>query len=333
VHVGANSVKVWTALSIVYVVWGSTYLAIRFTVETMPAELSGGVRFLIAGVILAAVVVVRRGPRALLAGGIRLRNAAICGLLVLMGGNGTVVIAETRVPSGLTALLVASVPLWMIVMRRATGAYIRGLTYVGVVLGLGGVALLFARSGGGDTDLRYAALVLMAAFFWSLGSLLATRIDVPGEPMVLTTVEMLAAGVVMILFAGVRGEYARVDLATITTKSWLALAYLIVFGSLVAFSAYIWVFANAPTSLVSTYAYVNPAVAVALGALLAGERLAPTEILGGLVILTAVLLVVRSEAKQPAPAEPAEPAEPVPALVGDVTPPPELVESCSSSAR
>jgi drug/metabolite transporter (DMT)-like permease len=324
---GASSVKVWTALSIVYVVWGSTYLAIRFTVETMPPELSGGVRFLIAGLVLAAVVVARRGPRTLLAGGKRTRNAAICGVLVLMGGNGTVVIAETKVPSGLTALLVATVPLWLIVMRRTAGARIRGLTYVGVVLGLGGVALLFARSSGGDTNLWYASLVILAAFFWSLGSLLATRIDVPGEPMVLTTVEMLAAGVAMILFAGLRGEYARVDLGAITTKSWVALAYLIVFGSLVAFSAYIWVFGHAPTSLVSTYAYVNPAVAVALGALLAGERLAPTEILGGLVILTAVVLVVRSEAQRPT-----APAEPVRPLVDELTSP-ELVESCPSPAR
>jgi drug/metabolite transporter (DMT)-like permease len=324
---GVSSVKVWTALSIVYVVWGSTYLAIRFTVETMPPELSGGVRFLVAGLVLAAVVAARRGPRALLAGGTRTRNAAICGLLVLMGGNGTVVIAETKVPSGLTALLVATVPLWLIVMRRTAGARIRGLTYVGVVLGLGGVALLFARSSGGDANLWYAALVILAAFFWSLGSLLATRIDVPGEPMVLTTVEMLAAGIAMILFAGLRGEYARIDLGAFTTKSWLALAYLIVFGSLIAFSAYIWVFGNAPTSLVSTYAYVNPAVAVALGALLAGERLAPTEILGGLVILTAVVLVVRSEAPRPA-----APAEPVRPLVDGLTPP-ELAESCASPAR
>jgi drug/metabolite transporter (DMT)-like permease len=145
--------------------------------------------------------------------------------------------------------------------------------------------------------------------------------------MVLTTVEMLAAGIAMILFAGLRGEYARIDLGAFTTKSWLALAYLIVFGSLIAFSAYIWVFGNAPTSLVSTYAYVNPAVAVALGALLAGERLAPTEILGGLVILTAVVLVVRSEASRPAP-----PAEPVRPLVDGLTPP-ELAESCASPAR
>jgi drug/metabolite transporter (DMT)-like permease len=145
--------------------------------------------------------------------------------------------------------------------------------------------------------------------------------------MVLTTVEMLAAGVAMILFAGARVEYARVDLGAITTKSWLALAYLVVFGSLVAFSAYIWVFGNAPTSLVSTYAYVNPAVAVALGALLDGERLAPTEILGGLVILAAVVLVVRSEAQRPA-----APAGPVQPLVDDMTPP-ELAEPCPSPAR
>ena len=300
---GASSAKVWTALSIVYVVWGSTYL-----------------------VILAVVVAARRGPRALLAGAKRTRNAAICGLLVLMGGNGVVVIAETRVPSGLTALLVATVPLWLIVMRRVAGAHIRGLTYAGVVLGLGGVALLFARNSGGDTDLWYAALVIMAAFFWSLGSLLAPRIDVPGEPMVLTTVEMVAAGVAMILFAGLRGEYGRVDLSAITAKSWLALAYLIVFGSLIAFSAYIWVFGNAPTSLVSTYAYVNPAVAVALGALLASERLAPMEIVGGLVILAAVVLVVRSEAERSAPAEPTRP-------VVDGVPPPELAEPCPSPAR
>jgi drug/metabolite transporter (DMT)-like permease len=307
----SNSIRVWSALSIVYVVWGSTYLAIRFAVATMPPMLSAGLRFLAAGLILAAIVAVRGGARALMPARREVRNAVICGLLVLMGGNGLVVTAETRVPSGLTALLVACVPLWMIVLRRAAGDIVRPLTYVGVVLGLAGVALLFARGGGGHTDLRYAALVVLAAFFWSLGSLLATRAKVPREPAVLTTIEMLAAGVVMTLVAGARGEYGRVHLSEITAKSWLAFAYLVVFGSLVAFSAYIWVFGHAPTSLVSTYAYVNPAVAVVLGVMFAGEHLTGTEVLGGLVILASVLLVVRSEARPdraPIPVPEATPA-------------------------
>ncbi len=293
----ASSVKIWTALSIVYVVWGSTYLAIRWSVETIPPLISAGSRFALAGVLLGVIVLAVKGKAAFRTGWPASRNGIICGLLVLGGGNGMLVLAETKVPSGLAALLVAAVPLWLVILRRASGSSVPVLTWVGVLIGLGGVGLLFARGSGGHTDLRYAALVVVASFSWSLGSFLATRIEVPAEPMVLSTYEMLAAGVVMSAVAGIRGEYGRLQLSEVSTKSWLSLVYLVVFGSLLAFSAYIWVFGNAPTSLVSTYAYVNPAVAVVLGVLLANESLTALELIGGAVILTAVVIVVRSEGR------------------------------------
>lgn len=317
----ASGVKIWTALSIVYVVWGSTYLAIRWSVETIPPLISAGSRFAVAGVLLGVIVLAVRGKAAFRAGWPASRNAILCGVLVLGGGNGMLVLAETKVPSGLAALLVAAVPLWLVILRRATGASVPVLTWVGVVVGLAGVGLLFARGGSGHTDLRYAALVVVASFSWSVGSFLATRIEVPAEPMVLSTYEMLAAGVVMSAVAGLRGEYGRLHFADVSTKSWLSLAYLVVFGSLLAFSAYIWVFGNAPTSLVATYAYVNPAVAVALGVVLANEKLNGMELVGGAVILAAVIIVVRSESRRAPRDEPAAgPAAGLPAGEECVTP-------------
>ncbi len=316
------SARVWFALGIVYVVWGSTYLAIRWTVETMPPFLSAGMRFVVAGMLLAAYLRVRRArggtsrsgardhpgsgggrPQARPASDrVRLRNAALCGVLVLASGNGLVVFAETRVPSGLAALLVAAVPLWLVVLRRVAGDRTPALTLLGVLVGLAGVAvLLLPGSRGGHVQVLYCLVVLLAALSWSAGSLLAVRLPVPDEPARLSSIEMLAGGVVLLAAAAARGEFTRFDLSTVSAKSWLSLGYLIVFGSLVAFSAYVWVFANAPTSLVATYAYVNPAVAVLLGAGLAGERLTPVEALGGLVILGSVVLVVTAESRASPP--------------------------------
>lgn len=291
------SARVWFALGIVYVVWGSTYLAIRWNVETMPPFLGASIRFLVAGAMLAAYLRIRRGrqPRTERR---RLGTAALAGVLTLAGGNGLVVFAETRVPSGLAALLIAAVPLWLVVLRRIAGDRTHPLTMVGVLVGLVGVAtLLLPGSRGGHVDLPYCLLLLVAALSWSAGSLLAVRRPVPQDPARLSSVEMLAGGAVLLAVSGAKGEIGSFDPAAVSTRSWLALGYLIVFGSLVAFSAYLWVFANAPTSLVATYAYVNPAVAVALGALLAGERLTLVEGLGALVILASVVVVVSAESR------------------------------------
>jgi drug/metabolite transporter (DMT)-like permease len=265
----------------------------------MPAFTSAAVRFLLAGAILGVAARVRKGRAAWRIERPRVRNAAVCGALTLAGGNGVLVLAETRVPSGLAALLVAVVPLWLVLLRRFVGDRTPALTLAGVLVGLAGVALLLLPgSGGKHFDVAYAALILLAALSWSMGSLLVTRTTVPDEPAMLSSIEMVAGGAVLLVAAASRGEFARLHLGDISTKSWLSLAYLVVFGSIVAFSAYLYALANAPTSLVATYAYVNPVVAVALGVMLAGEHLTSSEVAGGLVIVASVVLVVSAEGRR-----------------------------------
>jgi drug/metabolite transporter (DMT)-like permease len=289
--------RAWIALLIVYVVWGSTYLAIKWSVQTMPALTSAAARFLVAGLLLALFARMRRGSAVWRMEPVRWRNAAICGVLLLTGGNGLVVLAETRVPSGLAALLVAVVPLWMILLRTALGDRTPMLSMIGVLIGLGGAALLLLPGSGGHANLGYSLLVVLAALSWAIGSVLVTRVPVPTEAAVMSSIEMMAGGSALIVAAAARGEFAELHLGDISAKSWLSLAYLIVFGSIVAFSAYMYALANGPTSLVATYAYVNPLVAVFLGVLLDHEHLTRTELIGGLVIVASVGVVVSAEGR------------------------------------
>jgi drug/metabolite transporter (DMT)-like permease len=182
-------------------------------------------------------------------------------------------------------------------------------TVGGVLLGFAGVALIFLPGGNSGTDLAYASLVVVAALSWSIGSLLQTLRPVPADPLTLTAIEMLAGGAVLLVVATGRGELSGFDVTAVPGRSWFALAYLIVFGSLLAFTAYVWLLGNAPVSLVSTYAYVNPAVAVLLGVLIAGESLTGSALAGGLVVLAAVAVVVTAESRRSrAPAEASSPA-------------------------
>lgn len=295
------NVRTAGALGIVYVVWGSTYLAIRYAVEDFPPLLSGALRFVTAALLLLAYLVLRRGRSALRATRTQVVTAALSGILLLAGGNGLVTIAEQRVDSGLVALLIACTPLWIVVLRTLLRDRPAPATAIGVLIGLGGVALIFlpgGASGSGGTDVPYAALCVLAALSWSAGSLLVTLRPVPADPLMLTTVEMAAGGAVLAVASAARGELSGFAFGAVTGSSWLALAYLIVFGSLVAFTAYVWLLGNAPVSLVATYAYVNPAVAVLLGALFADERLTGSALAGGLVVLAAVALVVTAESRR-----------------------------------
>jgi drug/metabolite transporter (DMT)-like permease len=287
---------VWAALGVVYVVWGSTYLAIRFAIETLPPLVSAGLRFLTAGLLMLALVVALRGRSALRAPRTQVGTAAVTGVLLLLGGNGLVSIGEQKVPSGLAALLVGCVPLWIVAFRVLLRERPGALTVAGMLLGFAGVALIFLPRGGGSAaDPGYAALIVLASLSWAVGSLLVARRPVPADPLVLTTVQMLAGGAALLAVAAVGGEFAHLAPGAVTARSWLALGYLVVFGSLVAFTAYVWLLGRAPVSVVSTYAYVNPAVAVLLGVMLAGERLTATTLAGGLVILVAVAMVVTTE--------------------------------------
>ncbi|MGA5700529.1 EamA family transporter [Peterkaempfera bronchialis] len=286
---------VWGALAIVYVVWGSTYLGIRIAVETMPPFLSAAARFLVAGALLAGLVAWRQGPAALRATPRQLGSAALVGLLLLLGGNGLVVLAETSVPSGLTALLIAVVPVWVVLLRTASGDRPRTATFGGVLLGLVGLLVLTVPGLSGEVKLGGLVTVIAATLMWSTGSFSAARIPMPANPFATSAYEMVAGGLGCLLLGLARGEQHGLDLAAVSTRSWLALAYLVVFGSLVAFTAYAWLLHSAPLSLVATYAYVNPVVAVFLGWLVLSEPLSWPILLGGAIVVAGVCVVVSTE--------------------------------------
>ncbi|MEN3362220.1 MAG: hypothetical protein V7637_6202 [Mycobacteriales bacterium] len=312
---GGLGLRVWVALGVVYLVWGSTYLGIKFAIESVPALLHAAVRFAVAGLILLIAVVAVRGRAVLRVSAAQLTTAAVSGVLLLAGGNGLVSVGEERVPSGVAALIVASVPLWIVVLRAALRDRPAPATAFGVLVGFAGVALLLLPGRGGGFDVGYAAIIVVASVSWSVGSLLVAKRPVPADPLVLSAVQMLAGGVVLTGLSAWRGELSGFDAGQVTVRSWAALAYLIVFGSLLAFTAFVWLLGQAPVSVVATYAYVNPAVAVLLGVLFAGERPSALTFGGGLVILVAVALVVTAEgrarraaraAPDPAPRDPAE---------------------------
>ncbi|GAB3990094.1 drug/metabolite exporter YedA [Actinoallomurus acanthiterrae] len=300
-----RSPLVWVTLPIVYVVWGSTYLGIHFVVETMPPMVSAAIRFLTASIVLAAVLVILRGPSVLRVPWRRLGTAALVGVLLLTGGNGMVGVAEQHISTGLAALLVASVPLWLVIFRWATGDRPAAATIGGVLVGFGGLALLtLTRGGGGSGDATGVIVILLASLSWSIGSFLSSRLPMPENPFTASVYEMAAGGLALLVFGFGRGETLHLD--AVSRASWLGLAYLIVFGSLVAFTSYVWLLGNAPISLVGTYAYVNPGVAVLLGVAFAGEHATWAILAGGLIIIAGVGLVVSTE-RRPRTDAPPEP--------------------------
>ncbi|KQV04477.1 MULTISPECIES: EamA family transporter [unclassified Kitasatospora] len=286
---------VWGALAIVYVVWGSTYLAIRIAVETMPPFLSAAARFITAGLLLAGLVAWRQGPAALKVTPRQLASAGLVGLMLLLGGNGMVVLAEQDVPSGLAALLVAVVPLWLVLLRLTSGQRTSRSTLAGVLLGLLGLGVLTVPGLSGDVELVGVLLVIVATLSWAGGSFLTSRLPMPKNVFATSAYEMVIGGLGCLAVAALKGEPQALELADVSTRSWLALAALVVFGSLVAFTAYAWLLQNAPLPLVATYAYVNPVVAVLLGWLILAEPLSWPIVLGGAIVVAAVCLVVRTE--------------------------------------
>lgn len=306
----------WAALLVVYLVWGSTYLGIGITIETIPPLLSGGMRFLAAAVLLAGYMVVRHGPAVLRVSRRELGSAVLVGLLLLTGGNGMVAVAEQHISTGLAALLVASVPLWLVIFHTGAGQRPPVATVLGVVTGFGGVALLSLTQGGGAGNALGVVVILVAALSWSIGSFLPGRIPMPANTFAASVYEMAAGGAALLVIGFGRGETLQV--AEISGRSWLALAYLIGFGSLLAFTSYAWLLGNAPLTLVGTYAYVNPAVAVLLGALVLDESVTWQTLLGGAVIIVGVGIVVTTERRpRRRPSRPVRSAVPVRAGAGD----------------
>jgi drug/metabolite transporter (DMT)-like permease len=287
---------VWVALGIVYVVWGSTYLAIRVVVETVPPLLGMGLRFGLAGLLLAGVVVARGGSGRLRVTRRQAASAAVVGVFLLLGGNGMVAVAEQEVPSGLAALVIAAVPLWVVVLRWLGRDRPAPVTLLGVLLGFPGLVLLLLPTGRpAGVPLAGVALVLLAGFLWAVGSYAGSRLPMPPDALVASALEMLCGGAVLVAAGLAVGE--RLDPSVVSGRSALAWVYLVLFGSLLAFSSYAWLLQNAPISTVATYAYVNPVVAVVLGSVLLGEVLTSGMLLGGLLVVASVVAVVTIEGR------------------------------------
>jgi drug/metabolite transporter (DMT)-like permease len=295
-------IRIWAALITIYIVWGSTYLAIRFAVETMPPFLMAAARFLVAGVLLYGWRRLQKDPPPTRQ---QWRSAAIVGLFLLLGGNGGVVWAEQRVPSGIAALMVGAAPLWMVLIDtlRPGGRRPNWQTVSGVLIGFGGIVLLVGptdlTANGARFDTAGIVALLLAAFFWAVGSLYSRTACLPDSPLLGTGMEMLAGGGGLLLAGTFSGEWSRLNLATISPSSLWGLAYLIVFGALVGFAAYTWLLRVAPTPLVATYAYVNPLIAIFLGNLLANETLTARILIAALIVLSSVALINTSRAAAP----------------------------------
>lgn len=286
----------WAALATIYVVWGSTYLAIRIMVETMPPLLGAGVRFAVAGAVFLAILRLRGGPGRVRITRAHALGAALAGNLLCFGGNGLVTVAEQEVPSGLTALIIGSVPLWVVLMRLGEGDRPGRGTLAGVIVGFVGLALLVLPGDRPDgAPLWGVLLIVLAAVLWASGSFYSKRMSLPADPLVSTAWQMLIAGATMLAAGLVAGEASGLEPSSFSTDSMLALAYLITFGSMLAYTAYTWLLGNAPISTVTTYAYVNPVIALALGAAILSEEITLTVLLGATAIVAAVATVVREE--------------------------------------
>jgi drug/metabolite transporter (DMT)-like permease len=287
-----RTVQIWLALGAVWIVWSSTYLAIRVVVETLPPLLSAATRWAVAGSALY-LIASRRGDRRDRPTRRHWRNAAVIGTALCLGGNGVVAMAEQRIESGTAALLVATVPLWVALFEWVRHrARLSSPVIVGLVVGFAGTAILVKPGGARAVDLFGAGLVLLAAAVWAAGSLFSRRAELPRRPLVAAGMEMICGGIACALAGSIGGELGRFDLSAVSRASVIGVGYLIVFGSLIGFTCYVWTFRNVPTSLATTYAYVNPLIAVILGALLLDERITATTVAGGLVIVLAVAIIV-----------------------------------------
>ena len=282
------------AFSAVYLIWGSTYLAIRFSIETLPAFLSAGLRSLLAGLILYTFArFIKKDPAPYQK---HWGPAFIAGGFLLTGGNGCVVLAERYVPSGLAALFVAIVPLWMVLLEWwKTKTRPSNGVFFGIGFGFLGVWLLMApdlfHRGEHSIHLEGALLLLLASLSWSVGSIYSRNADLPKSPFISIAMQMIGGGVLLLLMGLGRGEYAHLHVMNFSAKSIGALAYLIVFGSLLGFTAYLWLLKNAGVARTSTYAFVNPLVAIVLGWALAGEKLDMQTAIAAFFVLVAVIII------------------------------------------
>jgi drug/metabolite transporter (DMT)-like permease len=290
-------------------------------VETVPALVGSGARFLLAGAVFAVWLRVRRGAGALRVSRAELAGCAFVGVALLLGGNGLVAVSEDAgTPSGLAALVVASVPLWVVVFRRLWGERVSVVTLGCVLVGFVGVALLLLPGERPDDATVGGVLIVVgAAFSWAVGSFASGRLSLPADPIRSTAWQMLCGGGAMLGAGLLAGEGGDVAFGAMSWESIAGFFYLVVAGSLVAFTAYTWLLRNAPISQVATYAYVNPVVAIVLGALFVGEELTVVVVAAAVVIVASVAGTIRQEAPRPAVATPSPPV-PQPAEAGRVAP-------------
>jgi drug/metabolite transporter (DMT)-like permease len=291
---------------VLYVVWGSTYLGISIAVETIPPFLMAAVRFFLAGLLLLTWSIAREGRAFVVPTRREWRDSAIVGALLIGGGMGMVAFGEQTIPSGITALLIAMMPVWVAILGRIfLGERLPRLAIVGIVVGFAGVAILVGPSAFGGTgalDPLGLAAILFSPIAWASGSLFAShRAVLPKRPLVATGVQMALGGVLLAVMGGVTGEFAALDVGAISRESVLALLYLLVLGSLVAFTVYGWMLRVAPLPLVATYAYVNPVIAVILGAIVLDETIDSRTVVAGAVIVFSVALTVTARGRMSAP--------------------------------
>jgi drug/metabolite transporter (DMT)-like permease len=291
--------RVLAACAAVYIVWGSTYLAIHFAIETIPPYLMGGARFLVSGALLYGWTRLRGAARP---SAREWRDATISGVLMLCAGNGAVAWAEERVPSGLAALIVAVVPLWMVLLDwlRPRGTRPSLATIIGVVVGLAGLVVLIGpthSAGSQSVDLVASLALVAGAFAWAAGSVYNRYAARPASSAMSTGMQMLTGGSVMVMAGTLGGELRGFSIAGVSGASWLGWLYLVTFGSLVGFTAYVYLLKAVSPAKASTYAYVNPVVAVLLGWAVAHERITPSMMIGAAIILGAVAMITLSQSR------------------------------------
>ena len=298
----ASRTQILGAFASIYLIWGSTYLAIRYAVQTIPPFIMGGVRFVVSGILLYAWARYRGAPRPT---GLHWRNAIIAGGLLLLGGNGAVVWAEQFVPSGLTALLVSILPFWLVIIewvrpprRRPAAAVLTGL-----IIGFLGIVVLVGPGNiGGRGDVRPigAVVLVLGSLSWAIGSFFSRDADLPQAGLLTTGMEMLGGGTLMLIVGALSGELSHFDVGHISTPSAIGLIYLITFGSLLGFTSYIWLLDKVSPARLGTYAYVNPVVAVVLGWAIASETLSARTAVAAAIVICAVALITTARSSRTA---------------------------------
>ncbi|MFN2637494.1 MAG: EamA family transporter [Gemmatimonadaceae bacterium] len=297
----ASRAQIIAAFASIYTVWGSTYLAIRYAVETIPPFLMGGVRFVVSGALLYIWARYRGAPRPSL---LHWRNATIAGAFLLLGGNGAVVWAEQSMPSGLTALLVSILPFWLVIIewvrpprRRPSGAVL-----VGLILGFIGIIVLVGpgnMAGDGDVSTLGALVLIVGSLSWAIGSFFSRDAQLPESGLLTTGMEMLGGGILLIIVGLLSREPIGFDIYAVSRASTIGLLYLITFGSLIGFTSYIWLLDKVSPARLGTYAYVNPVVAVFLGWAVAGETLSVRTGVAAAIVICAVALITTARTSSP----------------------------------